>query len=111
MESDRIGKVTVRARVENLGDIHEVERRDRPEEKVRTVEVADALIDTGATMLSMPGRLIERLGLKQQRTRTARTAAGTVEFGIFQAVRLTVQGRDCVVEVAEIPDECPVLIG
>jgi hypothetical protein len=24
---------------------------------------------------------------------------------------LTVQGRDCVVEVMELPDECPVLIG
>lgn len=26
-------------------------------------------------------------------------------------VRLTVQQRDCIVEVAEVPDDCPVLIG
>ena len=26
-------------------------------------------------------------------------------------MRLTVQGRDCLVEVAEVPEECPVLIG
>jgi hypothetical protein len=26
-------------------------------------------------------------------------------------VRLTVQERDCLVEVAELPDECPGLIG
>ena len=30
---------------------------------------------------------------------------------IYRAVRLTVQGRDCISDVAEIPDECPVVIG
>lgn len=29
----------------------------------------------------------------------------------FDAVRLVVQGRDCVAEVAEVPDGCPALIG
>jgi hypothetical protein len=43
--------------------------------------------------------------------RTARTTAGVFSFGVYEAVRLTVEGRDCVVEVAEVPDECPVLIG
>lgn len=111
MEIDTMGKVTVRARVENLGDVYEVERRDLPKEKVRTVEVEDALVDTGATMLSMPRTLIEQLGLTLQRTRIARTASGTAEFAIYDAVRLTVEGRDCVMEVARLPDECPVLIG
>ena len=32
-------------------------------------------------------------------------------FDIYEPVALTVQGRDCVVEVAELPDDCPVLIG
>ena len=27
------------------------------------------------------------------------------------AVRLTVQSHDCTVDVSELPDECPVLIG
>ena len=62
-------------------------------------------------MLSLPPRLIRQLGLLRHRTRTARTAAGTSSFGIYEAVRLTIQGRDCVVEVAEVPDNCPPLIG
>ena len=37
--------------------------------------------------------------------------SGTVEFGMYGMVQLTVQGRDCFVEVAEVPDDCPVLIG
>ena len=47
----------------------------------------------------------------RRRTRTARTAAGVLSFGIYEPVALTIQGRECVVEVAELPDDCPVLIG
>jgi len=32
-------------------------------------------------------------------------------FKIYDHVRLTVQGRNCAVEVAEVPDDCPALIG
>jgi len=106
-----MGKVTVPARIENLEDVYQADRGSLPADQVRSVDVSDALVDTGATLLSLPGRFVRQLGLRRTRTRTARTAAGIVEFGICQAVRLTVQERDCVIEVAEIPDECPVLIG
>jgi predicted aspartyl protease len=111
MEIVTIGKVVVPARIENLQDIHLADSGALSAEQMRAVDVADALVDSGATLLSVPRRLVQQLGLKRTRTRTARTAAGVVEFGIFQPVRLTVQGRDCVVEVAEIPDQCPVLVG
>jgi predicted aspartyl protease len=111
MEIMTMGKVTVSARIENLQDAYEAERGVLPAANVRSVEVADALVDTGATMLSIPRRLIAELGLTRRRTRTARTPAGVLSFGIYGAVRLTIQGRDSIVEVAEIPDECPVLIG
>ena len=111
MEINTMGKVVVSARIENLGDVFAVKRHTLAEGKVRTLEVEDALVDTGATLLSMPGSLIEQLGLEQQRTRTARTASGTDEFAIYDAVRLTIQQRDCVLEVAKLPEEYPVLIG
>ena len=75
------------------------------------MEVADALADTEATMLSVPKRLIQQLGLQRHRTRTAKTSAGVFSFGVYEPVRLTVMDRDCVVEVLEITDDCPVLIG
>ena len=111
MEIVTKGRVTVRARIENLQDIHLADAGALPAEQIRAVDIADALVDTGATLLSMPRRLVQQLGLRRSRTRTARTAAGVVEFGIYGAVRLTVEERDCIIEVAEIPDECPVLIG
>ena len=30
---------------------------------------------------------------------------------IYGTVRLTIQGRECPTDVAEVPDDCPVLIG
>ena len=62
-------------------------------------------------MLCLPKHLIEKLGLSQFRTRRVRTAAGNVNCNIYDAVRLTIQGRDCTQDVIEVPDDCPVLIG
>lgn len=45
------------------------------------------------------------------RTTEANTAVGKVQCNIFSPVRLTIQGRDCQVDVAEMPDEYPVLVG
>ena len=111
MEIMTMGKVVVSARIENLQDAYDVEKGVLRAEQLRTVEVSDALVDTGATLLSIPRRLIVQLGLTRRRTRTARTAAGIASFGIYGGVRMTVQGRDCIAEVCEVPDECPVLIG
>jgi predicted aspartyl protease len=111
MEILTMGKVVVAARIENQSDLIGVQEGRLEPRNVRSVEVADALVDTGATLLSLPRRYIQQLGLTRHRTRTARTAAGIVSFGIYEPVRLTVLDRDCYVEVAEIPDECPVLIG
>ncbi len=111
METATMGRVTVEARISNFQDAYQVNKGLLPQKEVRAVHVSDALVDTGAMLLSMPCRLIQELGLVHQRTRTARTAAGLLSFAIYEPVRLTVQDRDCVVEVAELPDDCPVLIG
>lgn len=111
MESSTMGKVIVTAKFENLWDLHAVSADRIAPEAVRTVEVTDALVDTGATMLSLPGRLIKELGLQRFRTRKAQTTAGVKEFDVYGAVRLTVLERDCHLDVAELPDDCPAIIG
>jgi hypothetical protein len=55
--------------------------------------------------------MIEQLGLRRFQGRRDRTSAGLFEFGVYSTVRLTIQGRECRVDVAEVPDDCPVLIG
>ncbi len=111
METTTMGKVIVTARIENLHDLFNASQGQAPAEPVRSVEVTDALIDTGATTLSLPRRMVAQLGLRPVRTRQARTSAGPVTLQMYGIVRLTVQGRDCNCDVIEAPDDCPVLIG
>src|SRR5262245_42571687 len=111
MEISTMGKVLVPAKIENLNDLYEVNKGRMQPAEVRRFEVPDALVDTGAMFLSSPRRYVQQLGLERYRTRRARTSGGVVDFAMCGMVLLTVQGRECRVEVAEIPDDCPVLIG
>jgi predicted aspartyl protease len=111
MESATMGKVVVTARIENLGDLYDVKKGLLPDDKVRRIEVHDAVVDTGATTLLLPRRMVAALGLGVLRTRASRGLAGAFPLHIFRAARLTIQDRDCIVEVGEIGDEYPVLIG
>ena len=111
MEIIVMGKVLVPAKIENMTDLYDESDGRLQTDQVRTLEIPNALVDTGAMFLSLPRRFVQQLGLKQYRTRKAITSGGIAEFGMYGVVKLTVQGRDCFVEVAELPDECPVLIG
>jgi predicted aspartyl protease len=111
MGTETMGRVTVAAKIENTGDLYMAAKGLLPRDLVRAIEVSDALVDTGATTLSMPRKLIEQLGLLPFRSRVARTTTGLATFQVYGTVLLTVLGRDCNVDVAELPDESPVLIG
>ncbi len=111
METPVMGKVLVTAAIGNAFDLYDASRGLLKPEQVRRVEVTDALVDTGASTLSLPKRMIAQLGLQFVRTRTARTSAGTAALPVYGVVRLTVGGRDWSGDVVEVPDDCPVLIG
>jgi predicted aspartyl protease len=111
METATVGKVLVAATIENSGDVENVVRGLMTADQVRRIEVLDARVDTGATYLALPKRLIDQLGLHRLKTAIARTASGMASFGVYSPVKLTVQGRDCVIEVSELSDDAPVLIG
>ena len=111
MENATMGKVIVTAKIENVADLYNANHGAIPADQVRRIEVTDALVDTGASTLSMPKRLITQLGLIPFRKRTVRTPSGIATFNVYGGVRLEVQGRECSCDVLEIADECPVLIG
>jgi predicted aspartyl protease len=111
METATVGKVLVTAKIENNYDLECVSRGLLTDDQVRRVQVEDARIDTGATYLGLPKSMIDGLGLKKLRMARAKTAAGTASFGIYGPAKLTVQDRECIIEVSELADECPVLIG
>jgi predicted aspartyl protease len=111
METATMGRVVVEAKVENLIDRVEVDQGHRSEEDVRSVVVPDALIDTGATYLSLPLSLIQTLGLTKFKSDRVRTTNGVREVGLYGPVRLTVQDRFCTIDAVDLPEDCPVLIG
>ena len=111
MEAATMGKVIVTATIENLENLFDVEIGRLPSEQARRVEVHDALVDTGATTLLLPKSMIVALGLRPLRVRQARGLGGALSMPMYRAVRLTIQERDCAIDVGEIEDEFPVLIG
>jgi predicted aspartyl protease len=111
MQTPTVGIALVTALIENNKDVEAAADGRIAESEVRRIEVHDARVDTGATYVSMPLRLINELGLKRIKTVVAKTKAGPMSFGIFEHVKLTIQDRDCEVRVAEVADNCPVLIG
>ena len=56
-----MGKVLVSAKIENVEDVYAVAQARVTPDQIRTIEVSDALVDTGAVMLSLPHRFIEQL--------------------------------------------------
>jgi len=111
MESNEMGRVLVEATVENLRDLWESESGRLTDAEVRRVTIGDALVDTGATTLSLPTRLIAQLGLKKRAEKRVTTSSGDASAALYDAVRLRIQGRDCTVDVMEVPDNVPALIG
>ena len=112
MENETMGRTVVPAKIENVSELCFASKGIIPEDQVHRVEVPDALVDTGSTYLGMPLRLIKQLGFdKPTSVYQAQTTNGTIPRPIYGPVRLTIQGRFCSVDVAELPDDCPVLIG
>jgi clan AA aspartic protease len=111
METATMGRVMTEVTVENLKDVWDAQRNLLPAEQVRRFTVADALVDTGATTLALPNRLIKQLGLAKTSEKRALSSTGMNQVNIYEAVRITLLGRSCTVEVIEVPDDVPVLIG
>ncbi len=106
-----MGKVIVTATIENYGDLELSDRGLIPADQVRRIEVDNALVDTGATGLMLPKRMIAQLGLRHFKTRSAKGIGGTVDLPMYSVARLTIMGRECAMDVGEISDDLPPLIG
>jgi predicted aspartyl protease len=100
-----MGRILTDLKVSNFGDIL------TNWEKIRTIEIKDALVDTGAAMLNLHIDQINELGLMFLRKVRVKTANGTVERNIYGVARVEIQGRESEFDVLEVPDDVPVLVG
>lgn len=106
-----VGRTLTPAIVENIEDLLMVRAGYLKPDKVRRIEIPEALVDAGATFLSLPKRMIQKLGLEFQYTRRGITPGGSRRVRVYSSVRLSVQDRFCTIDVAEVSDKAPVLIG
>jgi predicted aspartyl protease len=106
-----MGRVLTEATIENLKDLWDAERGLITNDQIRRLDLTDALVDTGATLVSLPARMIQFLGLRWsgEKRVTSSTGGGTAD--LYSAIRLTIQGRSCTMDVMEVPDNVPPLIG
>lgn len=80
-------------------------------DQVRSIVIHDALVDTGATLLALPTSSIRHLGLDKKYSKRVRSTTDTKEVDFFGPVRLSIQGRECPIDVMEVPDGTPALVG
>jgi predicted aspartyl protease len=78
---------------------------------IRSVELDNVLVDTGATYLCLPIDVIKRLGLRPARTVRLETASGEVETRIFRNVQLSLLGRVTISQCVELPAGSRPLLG
>ncbi len=100
-----MGRILIDVHVTNFGDILTNQK------EVRTIEVKDALVDTGAAMLCLHKDQIEKLGLMFLRKIALKTANGLVERDIFGVARVEIEERESEFDVVQIPDDVPALVG
>ena len=102
---------TTKIELTNLKDLFLSEAGVISEADVRRLTVEDALVDTGATRLSLPKPLIDQLGLAPVGNARTMTANGLASRTIYSAVEFTVLERKGNIQVTDLPANAPVLVG
>ena len=105
-----MGKIMQRAIIENAYDIGAAKEGYISEDKIRRMEV-EFLVDTGAAMVCLPKSSILAMGLKPLHNRNVITATGRVERTIYSPVMLKIFDREANLDVMEVPDGVPPLLG
>jgi predicted aspartyl protease len=111
VEKPNMGRVTTEITVESLKDLYAAEQGLIAADQVRRIVIPDAVVDTGATFLSLPTRMIRQLGLEKSTTKRVMTTKGPADASVYAAIRLTIQDRSCTIDVMEVPDPVPALVG
>ncbi len=94
-----------------MGRVTEMIRLTNIFEPERSVEI-EALIDTGATMISVPQKVVDELGLRKMREKTVRYGNGETEVkSVYGVVTVEIKGRAAEFDVLAEPKTTRALVG
>ncbi|MEP6519274.1 aspartyl protease [Microcoleus vaginatus] len=104
LQEKQMGQVITTITVTNRIDLVMAERGFIGAEEVRSVTLDNVVVDTGATLLSLPAPIISQLGLKQVGERDVETSAGIKKGRIFADAQIIVEGREGRFDCLELPE-------
>ncbi|MEG4587448.1 aspartyl protease [Microcoleus sp. MOSTC5] len=104
LQAKQMGQVITTITVTNRIDRVMAERGFISAEEVRSVMLDNVVVDTGATLLSLPARIISQLGLIQVGERDVETSAGIKKGRIFADAQIIVEGREGRFDCLELPE-------
>jgi predicted aspartyl protease len=111
LSEDSMGQVFATITVSNLADLLRSEEGELASDEVRSVTLENVLVDTGATILCLPSRTIQQLGLRVLREVEVSTATGIQVTRIYRGVNLSVLGREGTFDCLELPGGQDALLG
>lgn len=104
LQGKQMGQVLTTIAVTNFIDLVMAERGFIAAEEVRSVMLDKVIVDTGATLLSLPAPIISQLGLKQVGERDVETSAGIIKGRIFAGAQIIIEGREGRFDCLELPE-------
>lgn len=107
----QVGKVFTALTISNRTDETDVTRGRLSPDQLRSITLQDVLADTGASTLSLPMSMVERLGLSPSRQVEVQTANGISTAMIYDDAWLTVLGRSATFECIGLSDEAVPFLG
>ena len=109
--SQTMGKILTSLTIINRGDQSAQARGFISQEQVRSVNLENVLVDTGATTLCLPSQIISQLGLELLKEVEVSRASGVSKARVFQDAKILLCGREGTFECLELPGGRDPLIG
>jgi predicted aspartyl protease len=106
-----VGHVYAKITIENAFDRQLARNGKLPATEVRTANLEDVLIDTGASHLCLPADIVAALGLEEAETILVETAGGDREYRYTEGARVTVGARSDIFSCIEVPAGAKPLLG
>ncbi len=108
---DSMGKILTTLTITNRADESAATRGYISADEVRSVILKNVLVDTGATTLCLPAKIIAQLGLELLREVDVETATGIGKARIFQDAKILLLEREGTFECLELPGGQEPLLG
>ncbi len=110
-QGNDVGKILTRLTITNRADEITAARGYVPADQIRSVTLENVLVDTSATMLCLPAKVIAQLGLELLKEVDVGTATGIGKARIFQDAKILLLGREGTFECLELPGGQDPLLG